>query len=250
MKILVLVNTLTSVQSQAYASHIEALVTAKVAYPEVTFILCTPHRMSIDRARNMAAANALSLDCDYLLFIDDDVVLPKNAIPLLLEADKDIVAGLVIIRGFPFHVMAFKKDDKGGLPHFDDLPKDEDGKLIELAECDAVGFSLCLIKIGVLKAMEPPYFITYPNMTEDVFFCGKAKTTLDPPPGIFVHTGIKCGHLMAPEPIEYDTIDLFKELHVGIQLREMEIMESLVGKSEENTVLRDKQHILRSLKQL
>jgi hypothetical protein len=261
IKILVLINTLTSISSYVYSNHIEFFITSKKLCPDVSFIMFTPHRMSIDRARNEAAKKALQLECQYLLFIDDDVLLPRNTLELLLEADKDIVAGLVMIRGFPFNVMAFKLEDdeehegEQKLGYFNNLPVDEDEKLVELAECDAVGFSCCLIKIGLFQAMIPPYFVSFPNMTEDVFFCGKAKKTLDPEPKIFVHTGVQCGHLMSPEPIEWGVKEMFQEFYTKLELKETEEMEKamkLAGivPSDPPVKERTKDYIQRSLRNL
>lgn len=43
--------------------------------------------------RNSARKMALSSDADYFLFVDDDTVLPPNAISSLLAEDKDIIGG-------------------------------------------------------------------------------------------------------------------------------------------------------------
>lgn len=223
-KVLVLVNTLSSVQSFVYANHIEFFTKAVKAHPEIDFKLFTPHRMSIDRARNQAAEMALRWECSHILFLDDDVMVPSNAFDMLYAADKDIICGLVVIRGMPFDIMAFKFMDeaKSALAYYNKLPlvapctkghthfevacvECFECQLEPVVECDAVGFSLCLIKTDVLAMLTPPYFVTGPNHTEDVYFCLKAKDELDPPPGIFMHTGVRCGHLLNPEPIEFAT---------------------------------------------
>ena len=43
------------------------------------------------------------------MFIDDDVLLDHtvDTTKLLVEADKDIVAGVTLIRGYPYHPMIF-----------------------------------------------------------------------------------------------------------------------------------------------
>lgn len=44
--------------------------------------------------RNMAAKVALECEADYLLFLDDDVLVPpNNALKLLLECEADVAAG-------------------------------------------------------------------------------------------------------------------------------------------------------------
>jgi hypothetical protein len=234
MKTLVLVNTLTSINSFVYASHIDFFMKAQKQVPDNKFFFFYPHRLSIDKARNAAAQHALSLDCDYLMFIDDDVMVPPDTFKKLVDAQKDIIAGLVMIRGLPFNVMAFKGDrDENGvlkrnilgnlmLGYFNDLPKNEDGTLVELAKCEAVGFSCCLINMDVIRAIEPPYFITGPSYTEDVFFCLKAMDSLTPTPEIYLHTGVRCGHLMPQEPIEWDMKPVFTDFYNGIIAKEKE----------------------------
>lgn len=220
-RVLVLVNTLQNVTSFVYANHIEFFSKTAKTHPDVYFELFTPHRMSIDNARNSAAVMALRKDFDYLMFIDDDVLIPNDTFTKLLEADKDVIAGLVIIRGMPFNVMAFEFEDetRRQLVYFNKIPlqspcakehlkyeaecEDCDKvELVTLAKCDAVGFSCCLIKTDILKPLKPPFFITGPNHTEDVYFCLKLRE-LEPVPEIYVHTGVQCGHLLNPEPIEF-----------------------------------------------
>ena len=46
-------------------------------------------------ARNFAVKIALKENFDYLLFCDDDNAPEKDALKLLLEADKDIIGGLI-----------------------------------------------------------------------------------------------------------------------------------------------------------
>jgi hypothetical protein len=197
--------------------------------------------MSIDNARNTAADLAMKMECDYLMFIDDDVLIPKNTLDLLLKADKDIAAGLVIIRGVPFNVMAFrwldlgqkqeerpKEDERRSLTFYNDLPFVEGltcaaeekherfrldcehchkAPLKEIVNVDAIGFSCALIKTDVLHQLTTPYFVTGRHHTEDVYFCMKVQTELKDEagnsPSIVMHTGVKCGHLLNPEPIEW-----------------------------------------------
>ncbi len=243
MRVFVLVNTLQSVSSFVYSNHINFFVKATKTRPDLEFMFFTPHRASIDQARNTAAEMALQSDCDYLMFIDDDVLVPPETLDILLKADKDIIAGLVIIRGFPFNNMAFKFREEEGEQHnldfYNELPLKEPceaghevykidcefciktNKLQELIKVDAVGFSCCLIKCDVLQALEPPYFVTARNHTEDIYFCLKIRT-LDPIPEIWLHSGVRCGHLLNPEPIEWGNRPLMKRIYDPIVLGQKE----------------------------
>lgn len=222
MKVTILVNTLNTVNAFIYSNHIPFFVRTVKDYPDIDIQFFTPYRMSIDTARNAAAKVAVESGSDYLMFIDDDVMIPPDTFKQLVETKKDIVAGLVIIRGLPFNVMAFKEMQSNPLQlgFYNELPlvePCEEGhknynikcdacqftELEKFVECGAVGFSCCLINTDVIRAMEPPYFVTAVNQyTEDVYFCVKARE-LEPRPTIFMNTDIKCGHLLNAEPIEW-----------------------------------------------
>lgn len=226
MRVFICVNTLDRVSSFIYANHIAFAAYNAKKFPDIQFYWYSPHRQTIDTSRNIAAIDALKLECDYLMFIDDDVLIPDNAFELLYNANKDIIAGLVYLRGYPFHVMAFKElpPDTYKGPNGDDIPDprlkltyyDEIHEMTQKGEtlisCAAVGFSCCLIKTDIIQALEPPYFTTGPLNTEDVYFCLKTRK-LTPEPEIYVHTGVKPGHLLNPEPIEYPTRELLTEFY-------------------------------------
>lgn len=194
MKTFVCINTLTDIEQMVYSNHIQFFYRLGKHYPNDTFILFAPRRMSIDRARNLAAKLALESGCDNLLFIDDDVIVPINMLDKLLAADKDIVAGWTIIRGYPFKNMFFKFDDaKRDLSPMEGVERSSG-----VIDVDAVGFSTCLIKTELLKKIPAPWFVTGPTNTEDIYFCLKARQYV-PDCTICVDTGIETCHLVGPE---------------------------------------------------
>lgn len=257
MHTLCLVNTLNMINSFTYSNHVAFWTKTKELYPSRDghkFDFFTPPRMSIDMARNTAAREAIRRECDYLLFIDDDVLVPDTAFDSLVKCNSDIAAGLVIIRGYPFHVMAFKKEE-GSFPYFDDLPTVE-GILKDPVTHDdglaATGFSCCLIKVSLLLKVPPPYFITGPRNTEDIYFCLKARDTIEElnknghnlsPLTISMATHVQCGHFLHPEPIEWRTIDIFKQFYE-------DLFPDLYSQVENGTYKRDEEYIKRSLSQL
>lgn len=221
MLITTLVNALSNVNRSIYSNHIRFFVYTAKTDPSIEFDFFTPNRMAIDTARNTTAKIALETESDYVLFIDDDVLIPKDALFQLLKADKDIVAGNVVIRGYPFNEMAFKYVEQHKLTFYNDLPLAEPCKQAHInfdMECDdcyeaplqplvevgAVGFSCCLIKTSILKQMEPPYFVTGLNHTEDIYFCVKCRE-LTPIPTIWLNNFVQCGHVLDGEPVEWAT---------------------------------------------
>lgn len=218
MRILIHVNTFAPVNQFVYASHINFFTDAVKNIPDLKLFSFTSHRSSIDRMRNLAAVQALKLECDYLMFLDDDVLVPPDTLRRLIACKKDIVAGMVVIRGLPFNLMSFQhvttEEAAAGKSGFKnnivDIAKETGNPVVDV---DGVGFSCCLIHMDVIKAMEPPYFITGPTYTEDAFFCNKAQRLLTPTPTIAIDTSISCGHLMPAEPIQYETIEAFTKFY-------------------------------------
>lgn len=205
-KIVVGINTLTSVDQPVYSNHCQLWFRLGRNMQDYDFILNNPRRMSIDRMRNMTAEAALANDCDYICFIDDDVMVPFDGLQRLINHDVDIVAGWTIIRGYPFDNMIFKWVDDG-LVRWNDLPQKEG-----LLECGAIGFSFALIKVSVLRQMPAPFFVTGPRNTEDIYFCVKAKKYI-PDIKIYVDLDVKTSHCLGTEYIDPLNKGAFRELY-------------------------------------
>jgi len=219
------INNLSQVDQLAYSNHMQFFYrlgvykgsedSKKKLTPEggkeVNFALCNPRRMSIDRMRNEAAKVALEGDFDYLMFIDDDVLLPIDAWHRLVEADKDIICGVTHIRGYPYHPMIFNFTDPAYKKNsFVDDYEEKADKESGLLKVDAVGFSCCLIKVDLLKKVIPPFFVTGTHQTEDVFFCKRAAEQVADV-SIFAHTWVKTGHLLGTEIIHPESVKFQKE---------------------------------------
>lgn len=206
MKILIGCNTLTSIAQPIHASMMQFWFRLGRNFPEHQFVSFTPRRLSIDNMRNNAAKAALESECDYLMFVDDDVLIdPINTFPSLLNACEkhgaQIAMAETYIRGFPFEPMFFKSINHNLIP-FRDFKQhiDKNG----LVECDAIGFSCVLIDCDLIRKVLPPYFVTGPLQTEDVYFCMKAKAQLgNDKVKIVVDTKVPTGHMLDPEPVHH-----------------------------------------------
>lgn len=210
-RIIVGTNTLTSSYYECYTNHCQFWFRLGRKYPDIDFIVNHPHRMSIDRMRNSTAKIAIEADCEYLLFIDDDVLIPPNdTLERLLNCNADIAAGNVIIRGYPFDYMVFRETwvERSLTAPVTLKAIKKSGKGVE--DVDAVGFSCCLIKVSLLRKIPPPWFVTGPNFTEDIYFCCKARE-LFPETTIKVDWDLVCGHILWPEPIRHDVREEYKK---------------------------------------
>ena len=201
------INTLTAVEQPVYANHLNLFYRLGKHYPDDKFGLFTPRRTGIDRMRNSLAKMAIEQDFDYIAFIDDDVIVPLDMFDKLYAADCDIIAGWTLIRGYPFENMFFEFDHTKNLTTNKDQTRD--GKTIDVA---AIGFSTALIKVDLLKKIPPPWFVTGPTNTEDIYFCLKARQYV-PDCTIKVDKSIETAHILGPEGIAPWNIADYKKYH-------------------------------------
>ena len=152
-------------------------------------------RMFVQNARNLAVEHALEHNMDYILFVDDDMVIKadEKLFSKLLSHDKDIVAPLFFHRQQPYAPLIFRRTIRanGHYTTFDnilDYPKD-------LIEVDGVGFGCVLIKTEVFKKLKPPYFIHGDTFGEDLYFC---NTCINAGFKIYCDTTINIGHIGEP----------------------------------------------------
>lgn len=199
MKTFIGINTLTGVEQIVYSNHIAFFYRLGKTHPEDTFGLFTPRRMGIDRMRNQCAKMAIEADFDYLMFIDDDVIIPLDIFDKLQKADKDIIAGWTLIRGYPYDNMYFEFKDATDGPAGRQLVASKDTKREDrIIPVDAVGFSTALIKVSLLKKIPPPWFVTGPTNTEDIYFCLKARQYVKDVT-IAVDKSVETAHVLGPE---------------------------------------------------
>jgi len=149
----------------------------------------------VDKARNELVRMALKDNCDYILFIDSDTIIPSGALDTLLAMDVDIASGLYFSKGKPYLPVArMKEGDKHCFL--------EDFEFNQIMEVQGVGMGCCLIKTKIFEGMEFPYFklewrekdgIKY-QIAEDLYFCDEA---VEKGHKIFLNTGVVCEHFGA-----------------------------------------------------
>ena len=155
----------------------------------------SPDSMEVGEARNQCVEIAKQAGAEYIFFVDYDVAVPANALVKLLSLKVDVAAGVYHLKQVPSYPLIYVQ---GWQQAFEDY---EYGDLIK---ADGVGMGCTLIKMSVFDKLEPPYFKTVPgyvegnpnavlpHMTEDIYFCQKAKAAgFD----IIVDTSIQCGHV-------------------------------------------------------
>ena len=85
---------------------------------------------------------------------------------------------------------------------------------------------------------------------EDIYFCLKTRN-LEPRPTILVHTGVRGGHLLNPEPIEFDTRTLLTNFYDNLAGKFNDVM-NIKPEEEQinNQNNRNLEYIERNLKRL
>lgn len=157
------------------------------------------HRMTLPSARNEAINMAIAGQFDYIIFMDDDMVIPvgTHIFSKLLEADKDIIAPLFFVRSKPYLPLLFRRLElaNGAFITYEnilDYPKNE------LVKVDGVGFGFVMVKMEVFKKLKQPYFAYSDQYGEDLRFCEEAgKAGFE----VWCDTSIQIGHIGQPPVI-------------------------------------------------
>lgn len=151
-----------------------------------------PYGFSVPDARNFIVNKAIKEGFDYIFFVDDDVLIPRNALVKLIHHNADIVGGFYYRKYFPLESCGMHVDEE-------DCPVPIDNfKIGDIINNTLVLPSGCtLIKTDVFKNMESPWYRTCtinnrPTITEDTYLCQKAR---DLGYDIITDLGIQCLHI-------------------------------------------------------
>lgn len=132
-----------------------------------TYIEC-PNGELIGEYRNRLVMDALSLGCEHLFFVDDDLLVPQDALQKLYAHKLDVVGGWYT-----------KKEP---VPESATLIKTEDGKSCMPVPKEATGLidvdwvltgGLTLIDMKVFKTVQYPWYNTSYQATEDTYFSAR-----------------------------------------------------------------------------
>jgi glycosyltransferase involved in cell wall biosynthesis len=129
----------------------------------------------VDQVRNLIADFAIKNGFDYLFSVDSDIILPPDALDLMLKADKDVISGAYVQRiDGEKNLELYWSDRRVYLSEIDRV----NGSPFMIHSC---GFGCALVKTSVLKQVGYPQFTYHPALTiedtvsEDTDFCNKAR---------------------------------------------------------------------------
>lgn len=187
MRILLAVPTFEHIQNDVF----EALYAMDKCGHDIDFKYVPGHDCA--RARNIIADMAVGGGYDYVMMVDSDTLIPKDALKNMLDPATDIVLGVC-----PRKNTKKKETALCPITHPDlkkSLTYDELGT--ERIELCVGGFACALIRTEVFYDLMYPYFKyeTHDDrsvLSEDYYFCQKAYASGFQ---IWADPRVKCGHL-------------------------------------------------------
>ena len=164
-------------------------------------------------ARNRIAQRSLDLGADYVLMVDNDVTLPKDALFNLLDDAKDVCLGFYAHRDidniYRGRTCVCKLRMPSGQAYFN-YPLESEYTAAELKELrdsgtfkiqiHGGGMGCALIRTEVFREIDYPWYdwINYKDsnrgmLSEDLYFCEQCKGHQI---RIYTDTRVGCGHLL------------------------------------------------------
>lgn len=196
MKILIAVPTYESIMPDTFKSIYELDSGNNIcAFEFVRGYDCATARCNI-------AHEALNMDVDYVLMVDNDVVLPRDALVNLLEDNKDVVLGY-----YPHRNAQNVYDGKTSVCRLGEFNYTLQYPSIELIEMrnrgeykvqiHGGGMGCALIRTDLFRRFKYPWFkwTNYEDggvLSEDLYFCELCVQANIP---IYTDTRVACGHL-------------------------------------------------------
>ena len=164
-------------------------------------------------ARNKIAQKAMDLETDYVLMVDNDVVLPKDALEHLTEDLVDVCLGYYAHRDadniYRGRTCVCKLRQPNGIKYFN-YPLESEYTAEELAQAKengemkiqihGGGMGCAFIKTALFRMLKYPWYdwVNYADdnrgmLSEDLYFCEQCRMNSIP---IFTDSRVACGHLL------------------------------------------------------
>ncbi|HEX3551154.1 MAG TPA: glycosyltransferase [Candidatus Elarobacter sp.] len=151
--------------------------------------------------REMIVRNAIARGFDFLAMVDDDMIVPPDALELLLEAlqadPSAAVAGALYYSrdsARPMAVTRWNSTDTTSAA----IPAFGGGRV---SEVDGVGFGCVVLRVAALRALAPPYFAAHlyvdeaarvvRQCDEDYLLCERLRAN---GARVLLHAGVRAPH--------------------------------------------------------
>lgn len=192
------------VTPEVYEDHCRFWYYLGKRYPEHQFFMAMRSKMEQFRARNAIVQAAQQVESDYLLMLDDDMIIgtmntnqPDHNYEFLrrmLAHEVDICGALYYQRGGDCKPVAMKEDPNGdGYMFLSD--HEVKGELQEVA---VAGGGCILIDMKVFDKLLEPHFAPEFEYGTDIQICTKAAAAGF---GVYLDSSIELGHQGSEQPI-------------------------------------------------
>jgi len=157
------------------------------------------YRRPVQLAEEELAQMAIDSECTHLLLMDDDIYdVNAEMLLKLLDANKDVIGGVMYSSGFPHAMCAFRRYDQTKTVAEQPYLKTST-RLYEIPEKERVGiqmvdlipFAFTLIKTSGFSKLEKPWFKCDPCAPTDSWF---ADSILNAKLEYFVHFDVWVNH--------------------------------------------------------
>ena len=207
MKILIAVPTFETIYPDTFKGIWDVDKTGHVVYFDYV------RGYDVATARNNIAKRTLDLGVDYVLMVDNDVVLPRDALRLLLEDAQDVNLGFYAHRDkdniYKGNTCICKLKDKEGKEYYH-YPLESEYTAEEMhrlagdgekkIEVHGGGMGCALISAETFRKTSYPWYdwVNYGDankgmLSEDLYFCSLCRAS-----GIKIYADVRvgCGHMM------------------------------------------------------
>lgn len=171
------------------------------------------YRRPVQLAEEELAQLAIDSGCTHLLLMDDDIYDTScEDLLKLLDADKDVVGGIMHASGFPFAMCAFRRFDLSKSVADQPILKDTTRlyevpveQRVGVQMVDLIPFGFTLFKTSVFKKLPKPWFKCDTNAPTDSYF---ADSVLNANLQYYAHFDVWLNH----RGIRKDNVHLHSQL--------------------------------------
>lgn len=220
MKVLIGLSTAEFIRKADFLPHFLG-----IDKPEGT-LMTTVHGSSPAKSRNIIIEQALANNCTHILFLDDDMTPPNDALFRLLKHNKDIVTGLYLMRNYPHFPVAFDEVFENGFNKHLYLENSVQG-LVEVTNC---GLGCVLVKTEIFKKLQKPYVrlgeVVQDGWSDDIGFFNRVRQA-----GfrIYCDTEVRVGHMatlvIEPVLINGQWYTQYKHNHGNVNINQVVLSE-------------------------
>ena len=195
MKVLIGVPAFEGIVCEAQQSFFSMVYRIGRDMPNIDLAISIIYKKEQFRGRNNIIDAAIAADMDYVLMLDDDMVVPHNLLQELLKHDKEIIGALYFQRGGLYHPVIMQRlESEIGIHSANFIPMNHPMLTTDrgLHEVDVIGGGCMLFKTDVFKSIIQPYFESERTIGTDLSICGRLQ---DAGHKIWVDTTIELGHV-------------------------------------------------------